>query len=53
MVGAAALLWQKDPDASADTIRYVLNASANLYGAKEQYGNGLLDVEYAKAITKI
>ena len=49
VVGAAALLWQKDPDASADTIRYVLNASANLYGAKEQYGNGLLDVEYAKS----
>lgn len=49
VAGAAALLWQKDPDASADTIRYVLNASANLYGAKEQYGNGLLDVEYAKS----
>ena len=49
VAGAASLLWEKDPDASADTIRYVLNASANLYGAKEQYGNGLLDVEYAKS----
>ena len=49
VAGAASLLWEKDPDASADTIRYVLNASANLYGAKEQYGNGLLDVEYARS----
>lgn len=47
VAGAAALLWEKDPDMPAAFIRQVLTESANCYGEHNKYGNGLLDVEYA------
>lgn len=43
----ASLIWQKDPDVSADFVRDLLNESANLYGDTDSYGNGLVDAEYA------
>ncbi len=47
VAAAASLIWEKDTDMPADFVRELLNQSANGYGAKEKYGNGLLDTEYA------
>lgn len=50
VVGVASLLWEKDLSVSNKFIRDLLNASANGYGDKENYGNGLIDYEYALEI---
>ena len=47
VAGTASLIWQKDPNLPAGFIRKVLKESANSYGEHNQYGSGLLDVEYA------
>lgn len=47
VAAVATLIWQKDPGVSADFVRGLLNESANLYGEKNEYGNGLVDAEYA------
>ncbi|WP_051684982.1 S8 family peptidase [Clostridium sp. KNHs205] len=47
VTGAASLLWQKDLTVSGEFIRKLLDYSANLYGNPQEYGYGLLDVEYA------
>lgn len=43
VVGVASLIWQKDKSVTNDFVRMLLNASANSYGDKNLYGNGLLD----------
>ena len=47
VAGIASLLWEKDPDCSADFIRFLLASTANLYGSPEEYGNGVVDYEAA------
>ncbi len=47
VTAVAALIWQKDRKVSADFVRGLLNESANLYGQTDEYGNGLVDAEYA------
>lgn len=47
VAGIASLLWEKDPDCSADFIRFLLASTANLYGSPEEYGNGMVDYEAA------
>ncbi len=47
IAAVASLVWEKDPSVSADFVRGLLNESANLYGDQEEYGNGLVDAEYA------
>ncbi len=47
IAAVASLIWQKDPNVSADFVRGLLNESANQYGKEEAYGNGLVDAEYA------
>ncbi|QHQ59505.1 S8 family serine peptidase [Anaerocolumna sedimenticola] len=47
VTGVASLLWQKDLSCSSDFIRKLLALSANLYGDREEYGYGLIDLEYA------
>lgn len=47
VAGIASLLWEKDPDCSADFIRFLLASTANLYGSPEEYGNGVVDYEEA------
>ena len=47
VAGVAALIWEQDPDMPADFVRALLNESANGYGNREQYGNGLVDARYA------
>lgn len=45
--GAASILWSMNPDKPASFIRSLLNQSARPAGRAEEYGNGILDVEYA------
>ena len=47
VAAAASRIWEKDLSVSADFVRELLNQSANSYGDKKKYGNGLLDLEYA------
>lgn len=47
VTAVASLIWQKDPKMPVDFVRGLINESANLYGDKDAYGNGLLDAEYA------
>ena len=47
ITAVASLIWQKDFKVSADFVRGLLNESANLYGKLDEYGNGLVDAEYA------
>ena len=47
ITAVASLIWQKDFKVSADFVRGLLNESANLYGKADEYGNGLVDAEYA------
>ncbi|MBO5488655.1 MAG: S8 family peptidase [Eubacterium sp.] len=47
VAGVASLLWEKNDKLTSETIRTVIAESANLYGQKEEYGKGLLDVEEA------
>ncbi len=47
VAAVASLIWEKDTAASAEFVRRLLNESANQYGEKEKYGNGLLDASYA------
>ncbi len=45
--GAASILWGMNPDKPASFIRSLLNQSARPAGQAEEYGNGILDIEYA------
>ena len=47
VVGAASVLMELNQEMSDEYIRLLLDYSANLYGAKEDYGNGVIDLEYA------
>lgn len=47
IAAVATLIWQKDTGVSADFVRGLLDESANLYGETDEYGNGLVDAEYA------
>lgn len=47
VTGAAALILEKDKNVSTDFIYGLLCESANNYGESEEYGSGLLDVNYA------
>ncbi len=47
VAAVAALIWQKDTKVSADFVRGLLDESANLYGRTDEYGNGLVDADYA------
>lgn len=49
ITAVASLIWQKDPKMPAEFVRGLLDESANLYGKKDAYGNGLVDAEYALA----
>lgn len=50
VTGVASLLWQKDLHVTSDFVRCVLDLSANLCGESKEYGFGLVDYEYAKAV---
>lgn len=50
VTGVASLLWQKDLSVSADFIRGLLGKSANPCGDTKEYGEGLIDYEYALSI---
>ena len=50
VTGAAALLMQQDVEKDAWEIRMVLDASGNPLGDTEEYGYGLVDVEYAQKL---
>lgn len=50
VTAVASLLWEKDLSVSHEFIRGLLNASANGYGDKNKYGNGLVDYQYALKI---
>ncbi|MBQ9118561.1 MAG: S8 family serine peptidase [Lachnospiraceae bacterium] len=43
----ASVLWQKDLSVSADFIRSLLAFTANQYGDSDEYGYGLVDLEFA------
>ena len=47
VTAAAAVLWQKDKTKSPEFIRNLLAQTANELGSTEEYGNGLVDLEYA------
>ncbi|WP_310601881.1 S8 family peptidase, partial [Anaerosporobacter sp.] len=47
VTGVASVLWQKDLSCTNDFIRQLINYSANLYGDKNEYGNGLVDLNFA------
>lgn len=47
VAAVASLIWEKDLSVSADFVRSLLNESANAYGESKEYGNGLLDANYA------
>lgn len=47
VAGAAALIMEKDKNVSADFVRELLCQSANAYGDSDEYGSGLVDVNYA------
>lgn len=52
VVGAASVLMEKNPEMPASYVRALLNYSANLYGSKDMYGNGVVDLEYALHINE-
>lgn len=47
VTGVASVLWQRDKNVSNAFIRQLINYSANLYGDKNEYGNGLVDLSFA------
>lgn len=47
VAGVASVLWQKDTSVSADFIRSLLAFTANQYGEDYEYGNGLVDLDFA------
>lgn len=49
VTAVAAVLWQKDKTKSPAFIRSLLAQTANELGKTEEYGNGLIDLEYALA----
>ena len=49
VTAVAAVLWQKDKTKSPAFIRSLLAQTANELGGTEEYGNGLIDLEYALA----
>ena len=46
----ASILMQNDSEATNDLVREVLNKSANSLGEHNEYGNGIVDMEYALEI---
>ena len=51
VTGAAASLMQQNVDKDATQIRMILDASGNALGNSEEYGYGLVDLEYAKELS--
>lgn len=51
VTGVASILMELNPDMPADFIRALMDYSANLYGEKDVFGNGVVDLEYAIRIT--
>lgn len=47
VVGAASVIWEKDPSQPADFVRGLLDESANQAGDSREYGNGIVDLGYA------
>ena len=47
VAGVASLIWAEDMSESADFVRYAVSQSANTYGYFDEYGNGLVDADYA------
>ena len=47
VTGAAAVLWQKDKMKRVDFIRGLLRESANDLGDENEYGSGLIDLQFA------
>ncbi len=47
VTGIASLLWQKDLSLPSELIRSLLDFSANKYGNDDEYGYGLVDLEFA------
>ena len=43
----ASVLMESNLDMQADYIRALLNYSAKQYGDSDEYGNGVIDLEYA------
>lgn len=50
VTGAAAFLMQQDSEKEASQIRSVLDNSGNPKGDADDYGNGVLDLEYAQQL---
>lgn len=50
VTGTAAMLMTADREKSAEEIRFVLDASGNPLGSQNEYGYGLIDVQYAKEL---
>ena len=51
VTGVASVLMEMNPDMPAECIRALMDYSANLYGEKDVFGNGVVDLEYAIQIT--
>lgn len=51
VTGVASVLMELNPDMPAEFIRALMDYSANLYGEKDVFGNGVVDLEYAIRIT--
>lgn len=47
VTGAASIIWQKDRGKSKEFVQALLQASSNPLGVREEYGNGLVDIDYA------
>ena len=47
VAGAAALILEQNKNVTPDFVRELLKTTANSYGKSEEYGAGLLDVDYA------
>jgi len=47
VVGAASVIWEKNPSQPADFVRGLLDESANQTGDSQEFGNGIVDLGYA------
>lgn len=52
VTGAAAFLMQQDNENEAAKIRFILDQSGNPSGDSNEYGYGVLDLEYAQQLLK-
>ena len=50
VTGIASVLWSLDKNMSSGFIRNLLTASANETGNTSDYGNGIIDLDYALSI---